>query len=416
MKNSGSNRKTIVVAAALFFCAAVVILTTKFGETAETAESQAAINITLNELGRIYSVHTDPGDGDRVYLGTFGGIVSAGADGIVKPVSSIDGEFVSVAFQPDQADKMLASGADKSGNSLGLMRSEDAGVNWTKVAGDETYLDLEISRASRKIVYGLTEKGISTSKNSGKTWSHLATSPGKVFDIALSPSKKGTLYTAGMKGLLISRDSGSTWEKAHESKRPATAVYVSGDGSVYAFIVDVGLVKAKESSLSWTIKAADFQGRLFVRIAALEGKPGILYGITDTSVILYSKDDGATWENFEGSHWTTAKRIESGKNLYNKYCMKCHGVEGRGEPMENIAGTDLSPAPALNDSAHAWHHSNQDLLKMILDGSSRANSRMKAWKKTLSTTDAENVLAYIKSLWSFRSIACQGSRHMACMR
>ena len=52
---------------------------------------------------------------------------------------------------------------------------------------------------------------------------------------------------------------------------------------------------------------------------------------------------------------------------------------------------------------------------MILNGSSR-NERMIAWKETLSRDDAEYLVAYIKSLWSFRSLACQGGRHMACMR
>jgi len=410
MKNEGSNRKAIVVAAVVVFCAAVFILIMKFVETPETREKN-----TLDELGRIYGVYADPKAANRIYLATYGGIVSAGVDGMVKPVSSIDAEFVSFAFQPNRPEQILAGGADKNGKSIGLMRSKDGGVNWEKSDGIGIYYDLEISRASAGLVYGLTEKGISMSKDGGRTWTHFGALPGKVFDIALSPSKEGTLYAAGMKGLLISRDGGSTWEKTHEGDKPASAVHVSGDGSVYAFIVGVGLVKAEEPSLSWTTKATDFQGRVFMRIAGLEGKPGILYAISDTSIILYSRDDGASWKSFEGNNWNSVQRIESGKNSYNEYCVKCHGVEGRGEPLENSAGTDLSPAPPLNDTAHAWHHSNQGLLKTILDGSSQENSRMVAWKDTLSTTDAENVLAYIKSLWSFRSIACQGSRHMSCM-
>jgi mono/diheme cytochrome c family protein len=41
---------------------------------------------------------------------------------------------------------------------------------------------------------------------------------------------------------------------------------------------------------------------------------------------------------------------------------------------------------------------------------------MPAWKETLSREQAEDVVAYFKSLWSFSSYACQGARHMACMR
>ncbi|MEE8483071.1 MAG: hypothetical protein V3S46_00605, partial [Nitrospinota bacterium] len=81
-----------------------------------------------------------------------------------------------------------------------------------------------------------------------------------------------------------------------------------------------------------------------------------------------------------------------------------------------ITEPDVAPAPALDDSAHAWHHSDQNVIETILEGSQQEDSRMVAWKETLSKTDAKNVLTYMKSLWSLRSLACQGSRHMACMR
>ena len=419
MKNDGSNRKVMIVAAVVVLAVAALFLITKSDKTPETVETQSVNNpknSTMDDLGRIYAVHIDPKDANRIQIATLGGVVSADVNGIVTPVSSVDGEFISLAYYPNRPGQILAGGTDINGVGMGLMRSKDGGVNWQKSDGTDIYYDLEISRASAGVVYGLTEKGISISKDEGKTWSSLETSPGKVFDIALSPSNAETIYAAGMKGLFISRNSGSSWEKAHEAERPASTVYVSSDGSIYAFIVGVGLVKAEESSLSWTTKATEFYGRVLVRMSHGEGNPGKLYAISDTSIVLHSKDDGASWTSFEGNQWDSAARIESGKNSYNEYCVKCHGVEGSGEPAENIAGTDLSPAPPLNDTAHAWHHSNQDLLKTILEGSSQENSRMEAWKDILSKTDAENVLGYIKSLWSFRSIACQGSRHMACMR
>jgi mono/diheme cytochrome c family protein len=40
---------------------------------------------------------------------------------------------------------------------------------------------------------------------------------------------------------------------------------------------------------------------------------------------------------------------------------------------------------------------------------------MVAFKETLSDEDVDNVIAYVKSLWNFRSLACQGARHMSCM-
>ena len=73
-------------------------------------------------------------------------------------------------------------------------------------------------------------------------------------------------------------------------------------------------------------------------------------------------------------------------------------------------------APALDSSAHAWHHTDVALQKLILEGSSRT-PRMEAWKKTgLSNKEAHDLVAYIKSLWTQRELECQGPNHMQCMQ
>jgi len=68
----------------------------------------------------------------------------------------------------------------------------------------------------------------------------------------------------------------------------------------------------------------------------------------------------------------------------------------------------------LNETSHAWHHSDEQLAEVILDGLRRTN-RMPAFKLALSEKDAYDIVAYIKSLWSPRIIACQGPKHMSCM-
>lgn len=117
--------------------------------------------------------------------------------------------------------------------------------------------------------------------------------------------------------------------------------------------------------------------------------------------------------------------ISKGEKLYNTNCVKCHGVKGVGERPDDIyAPSDvyikdedgksvaLPVAPPLNDSAHAWHHTDEALVDVILNGSPR-NPRMIQWKTMLSEDDAKSLLAYIKSLWSAKSLACQGPKHMS---
>lgn len=108
--------------------------------------------------------------------------------------------------------------------------------------------------------------------------------------------------------------------------------------------------------------------------------------------------------------------VLAGKPLYEKYCQACHQKDGVGEnPIPwSIRKPAYLTAMPLNETSHAWHHSDEQLAQMILQGLQRT-TRMPAWKGVLSEADASNIVAYIKSLWSPRIIACQGPKHMSCM-
>ncbi len=105
-----------------------------------------------------------------------------------------------------------------------------------------------------------------------------------------------------------------------------------------------------------------------------------------------------------------------GRALFEKHCVTCHGERGMGErPIPwSIRRPDYYEAPALNDSQHAWHHSDEDLVRFILSGSSRTD-RMPAFQTVISNQDALDVVAFIKSLWGTRALECQGPKHMSCM-
>lgn len=97
-----------------------------------------------------------------------------------------------------------------------------------------------------------------------------------------------------------------------------------------------------------------------------------------------------------------AQQIARGQAVYTQHCLECHGVEGKGPPGDwRIRDADgRFPAPPLDDSAHAWHHPTADLLKMVRDGSPGGQGNMPAWNGKLSEQAMQDVVAYIKSLWS----------------
>jgi mono/diheme cytochrome c family protein len=95
-------------------------------------------------------------------------------------------------------------------------------------------------------------------------------------------------------------------------------------------------------------------------------------------------------------------QVARGRAIYDKNCATCHGAEGKGPPgdwrVPNAEGK--YPPPPLDDSAHAWHHPTAALLYVIYEGSPGGAGNMPAWKDKLSEQEMQDVVVYIKSLWS----------------
>lgn len=95
-------------------------------------------------------------------------------------------------------------------------------------------------------------------------------------------------------------------------------------------------------------------------------------------------------------------QVERGRIVYEKNCQVCHGHQGKGLPGDwRVRDADgFYPPPPLDDSAHAWHHPTAVLLEVIRDGSPAGEGKMPAWQGTLTEQDMQDVVVYIKSLWS----------------
>jgi mono/diheme cytochrome c family protein len=100
--------------------------------------------------------------------------------------------------------------------------------------------------------------------------------------------------------------------------------------------------------------------------------------------------------------WLKPEQISRGRLVYEQHCLKCHGAEGKGQPgdwrVRKVNG--LYPPPPLDDTAHAWHHPTAVLRKAILRGSPPDMGDMPAWEGKLTDAEIDDVIVYIKSLWS----------------
>jgi mono/diheme cytochrome c family protein len=398
--------------------AILAILTVLAGTHPTRAEGDT---VYIDRLPHIHGLAVDGSEPMRVVLATHEGLFTVGPDALATRVSDIRADLMSFDAYPGEPRRLYASGHPPAGGNLGFIASEDGGQTWRKLAdgvdGPVDFHALTVSRADPEVIYGVYG-GLQQSRDGGRTWQLVSKRlPEQTFALEASGRDADTLYAGTRAGVQVSRDGGRSWQAVAGIRGPTSMLYVSSRGLLYAFVYRVGLFVAEEEDLAWRPVSKHFLDRALLHMAEHPTAPTRLFAVADTGAVMVSRNGGQTWISLEGADNATTETIEAGRKLYAETCQGCHGERGVGERPDDIHGQDDFGfvAPPLNDVSHGWHHPDWQLVQTILEGSAR-NPRMAPHKEVLSKAQAYDIVAYIKSLWNFRSLACQGGRHMACMR
>jgi photosystem II stability/assembly factor-like uncharacterized protein len=376
----------------------------------------AAQTVPLAKLSHIHGIAASTQGGGALYLATHEGLFLAQKDGNAKRLSKTRDDLMSLAVHPTENEVLFASGHPPQGGNLGLIESRDGGQTWQQVyRGGDRAVDfhaLTVSPADPKVLYGQFDT-IRTSNDSGRTWTKHPRVPGNVYALAASAWDPNIVYAATQAGLLLSDDGGQRWQTLSERPNPATMVHVTASGTVYAFVMGQGLLQAQEGNANWQVLYKQFGEQVLLQFAVDPKEPRRLYTLNQFGRLLSSSDAGANWSDYAGDRGPHSPGELRGEKLYQTHCRECHGLRGVGENHsdQTLYNQRYVRAPAPDDSTHSWHHTDDNLVKTILEGSSR-ESRMRGFKGVLQEKQAREIVAYLKSLWGTRALACQGPLHM----
>ena len=86
--------------------------------------------------------------------------------------------------------------------------------------------------------------------------------------------------------------------------------------------------------------------------------------------------------------------LARGAELYAANCQSCHGG-ATGGALKDIP-------PPHNANGHTWHHADQQLMNMVLNGIpfSLEEQKMPAFQDQLSEEDVRAILAYVTTWWT----------------
>jgi len=375
--------------------------------------------LRVGELGHLHGIAFDPGSANSLLVATHYGLYRAQPAGTATRLGARRDDFIVLAGDPSEASKLYALAHARTGGAVVLLHSENGGISWSRRAdglgSPDDYHQLAVSPAEPDRLYGV-HGTLQISSNGGRDWETIGPPPKKLIALAGSAPDPGKLYAATQAGLLVSRNRGRRWHRETAFRAPVSLVHVASDGTTYAFVLGRGLMRSTPADQTWKALYNGFGGHYPLQLAIDPDDPDHFAVLTHVGGLFTSVDGGESWQRFPRPRIRSGSVAAAGNRLYAEYCASCHGVDGVGEtPGTANAPTDRSRlAPALDFSAHAWHHGDEQLIETILEGTVARGGRMPAWKGLLSRENSRELVVYMKTLWRARELACQGAKHMRC--
>lgn len=284
---------------------AAIAVTTALGGW-RAAPSLAAGDLTVAALAKqthFHGIAVDARDTSRLYLATHHGLFVVGPDGKATPLSQSRDDFMGFTAHPADPLVLYASGHPERGGNLGFIVSTDGGRTSTKLAsgvgGSVDFHQMDVSKADPKVICGVYGE-VQRSADGGKTWSKISPAPDGLIGLAASSKDANTLFAATQKGLFKSTDGGRSWQIAHIVTRPATMVYATRSGDLYAFMVGTGLLRAKDESPNWEMVSPGLGADVILHFAADPKDGKRLYAVTynpqsGAQSVVASRDGGVSW-------------------------------------------------------------------------------------------------------------------------
>jgi len=114
------------------------------------------------------------------------------------------------------------------------------------------------------------------------------------------------------------------------------------------------------------------------------------------TIPVLATSDGATPRPNKGDFATVVR----GAKLFQQFCSACHGQRADGPPPGWVAlGNSTSRPPALNGSAHTWHHPTRDLVQTITFGTVARGGGMPPWGGALKERQIVDIISWLQSRW-----------------
>ena len=208
-----------------------------------------------------------------------------------------------VAISPRFADDGLVLAGTES---AGLLRSEDGGLRWERVAESRDRSVTAVTFSSREISAAFaSDVGIAISNDAGRSWRAAASDLGISLSLCFAPFGGGEALLAGLhrNGVLRSLDPFEHFEPANSGLQARLVLDVAlsptfdADQTLFAAGPDAGVMRSEDGGRTWTASLSGFDDPLVFGVAVSPNFPRdrMVFAASEAGVFR-SRDVGATWQ------------------------------------------------------------------------------------------------------------------------
>jgi hypothetical protein len=247
---------------------------------------------------------------DRLFLATHYGLFVLGAatgDALeLQRVGDSRDDFMGFSIDPNNGDRLFASGHPRTGGNLGVIRSTDGGVSWEQVwsgpqgAPAVDFHGMAVSPAAPDSLVGFAINlgMLLVSDDGGVSWDPVdgVSFGGACWSapcLAWDHAEPDAFYVANLTGLYRATDNATQWSKLAEGVHAGVYSH-PGDGTLWTWTQEDGMRFSRDQGESWEPVESPSEQAVF----AFSGDPGdgdVLFAAFMDSAVYRSLDGGASW-------------------------------------------------------------------------------------------------------------------------
>ncbi len=264
------------------------------------------------EGGDVRSLAYDPGNPDRILLGTSAGQLFESLDDGKSwaPFAHLgpgdDYVLDHIVFDSAHPATLYVAGWSLFNNDEGdIFRSDDGGKTWRTLSGihNKSIRTLSMAASNHQILVAGALDGVYRSEDGGKTWTRISPEghPGlkNIESTAIDPQNPNVIYAGTFHLPWKTTDGGQTWHRINEG--------VLDDSDVFSIIIDPQMPTVVYASACSGIYKSLNSGELFSRIKGIPHsaiRTRVLKQDPKRPNILYAGTTGGLWKTFDGgSKW-----------------------------------------------------------------------------------------------------------------